>query len=133
MNSRRAGAAEAGNGTVLNAAGGHLERLRGSFIFASNQGAGDTGGWGHLSPIAGTFNKQASVHRVRTAFINTGTTNVNAGTMQVTSAFTNNGLINAAAGAIFLGSNAAFVNAGTLAGNGTFATHINGDIVNQVS
>ncbi|MBE2243097.1 MAG: PEP-CTERM sorting domain-containing protein [Burkholderiaceae bacterium] len=51
--------------------------------------------------------------------------------MNVTSALTNHGLIRTAAGATFLGSNAVFANAGTLAGNGTIATHAGGDIVND--
>jgi hypothetical protein len=51
--------------------------------------------------------------------------------MQVRSALTNAGTINVALGAVFIGSDATFVNAGTLAGNGTVATHAAGDIVNQ--
>ncbi len=81
---------------------------------------------------AGTFDKQnATTTTMDVVYNNTGTTNVEAGTMTVTSAFTNHGLVQTAAGATFLGSNAAFVNAGILAGDGTIATHVNGDIVNQ--
>jgi hypothetical protein len=80
----------------------------------------------------GTYNKQgATTTTMDVVYNNTGITNVEAGTLKVTSAFTNHGLVQTAAGATFLGSNAAFVNAGILAGEGTIATHVNGDIVNQ--
>ncbi|MCA1978787.1 MAG: PEPxxWA-CTERM sorting domain-containing protein [Thiobacillus sp.] len=49
----------------------------------------------------------------------------------MTSAFTNGGQIEVAAGATFMGSNPIFVNEGTLAGRGSYATHVNGDIVNR--
>ncbi|HMN76491.1 MAG TPA: PEP-CTERM sorting domain-containing protein, partial [Burkholderiaceae bacterium] len=80
----------------------------------------------------GTYNKQGNTTTTMgVAYSNVGTTKVEAGTFAVTSAFTNHGLVQTAAGATFLGSNAVFANAGVLAGNGTIATHVNGDIVND--
>ncbi|HND55876.1 MAG TPA: PEP-CTERM sorting domain-containing protein, partial [Pirellulaceae bacterium] len=80
----------------------------------------------------GTYNKLGNATTtMNVAYSNTGTTNVDAGTFTLTSAFTNEGLIRAAAGATFVGSNAAFVNAGILSGDGTIATHAGGDIVND--
>ncbi|MCO5125384.1 MAG: PEP-CTERM sorting domain-containing protein [Rhizobacter sp.] len=80
----------------------------------------------------GTYNKQGNTTTTMgVVYNNTGATNVEAGTLTVISAFTNHGLVQTAAGATFLGSNATFVNAGILAGDGTIATHANGDIVNQ--
>ena len=86
----------------------------------------------------GTYNKQSNTTTtvdLGVTLNNPGTINVNAGTMRSVSGFTNTGLINAAAGATFAGTNPTFVNAstGTLAGNGTIATHLNGDVVNQGS
>ena len=88
----------------------------------------------HSFNNTGTFNKQSNTTTLIENFVvfnNTGTVNVHAGTLQVTSALTDQGLVNVHAGATFLGSNAAFANAGTLAGVGTVATHANGDVVNQ--
>lgn len=80
----------------------------------------------------GTYNKLGNATtNASVAFNNTGTVNVSAGTLQVSSPFTNHGLVSTAAGATFLGSNATFVNAGVLAGEGSISTHANGDIVNQ--
>ncbi len=80
----------------------------------------------------GTYNKLGNTTTtMNVAYNNSGTTNVEAGTFAVSSAFTNHGLVQTAAGATFLGSNAVFANAGILAGNGTVATHLNGDIVND--
>ncbi len=80
----------------------------------------------------GTYDKLGNTTTTMSvAYNNSGTTNVEAGTFAVSSAFTNHGLVQTAAGATFLGSNAVFANAGILAGNGTVATHLNGDIVND--
>ena len=80
----------------------------------------------------GTYDKLGNTTTTMgVAYDNIGTTNVEAGTFAVFSAFTNHGLVQTAAGATFLGSNAVFANAGTLAGNGMIATHLNGDIVND--
>ena len=86
MNGRRNGAAEAGNSSVVNAAGAvwNSNVAAGTnLIFAGNQGAGDTGA-GATFTNAGTFNKQG------------------AGNTQVQVNFTNNGLINAQAGTLIL-------------------------------
>lgn len=81
---------------------------------------------------AGTYNKTGdATTTIESIFSNTGITNVVAGTIHVATAFTNQGKIETASGATFLGSHATFVNAGILAGNGTYATHANGDIVNR--
>ena len=83
---------------------------------------------------AGTYNKTGNattLFDLGVTLNNTGTVNVDAGTIQVSSAMTNEGLISIAAGAVFRGNNATFVNAGLIAGNGTIATHANGNIVNQ--
>ncbi len=88
----------------------------------------------HSFNNTGTFNKQSNTTTLIENFVvfnNTGTVNLNAGTLQVTSALSNQGLVNIAAGATLLGSNASFVNAGTFRGDGTAATHLNGDMVNQ--
>jgi hypothetical protein len=82
----------------------------------------------------GTYNKLSDTLTtvdLGVAFDNTGTLNVAAGTFQIVSAHTNRGLVNVAAGAVFLGSHASFINAGTVAGTGTVATHANGDVVND--
>ena len=91
MNSRRAGTAEAGNGTVVNAVGAtwnsNATASASNFIYASNQGGGDTGA-GAVFTNQGTFNKQgAAITEVRTAFNNTGLTDVQAGRLR----FTGNG------------------------------------------
>ena len=106
MNSRRAGSAEAGNGTVTNAAGGiwnsNATATSSNFIFASNQGAGDTGA-GAVFTNQGTFNKQgAAITEVRTAFNNTGSIDVQAGQLQFGTggALTHNGTMSVASGAI---------------------------------
>ena len=110
MNSRRAGSAEAGNGTVTNAAGGiwNSNATATSLIFASNQGAGDTGA-GALFTNQGTFNKLgAATTEVRTAFNNTGSIDVQAGQLRfdVGGALTHNGTISVASGATLdFGSN----------------------------
>lgn len=88
----------------------------------------------HVFNNTGTYNKSAATTTtfdLGITLANAGTVNVDAGTIVVASAMTNDGLINVAAGATFRGNNATFVNAGTLAGHGTFATHVNGDILNQ--
>jgi hypothetical protein len=93
----------------------------------------NTGG-PHVFNNIGTYNKTeatTTTFDLGISLNNTGTMNVEKGTIAVSSGMTNNGLINVALDATFRGNNATFVNAGTFAGNGTFATHVNGDILNQ--
>ena len=88
----------------------------------------------HAFNNIGTYNKTqntVTTFDLGVTLNNVGTINVEAGTIHVASAITNQGLINVAAGATFRGNSSTFVNAGTLAGNGTIATHVNGDIANQ--
>ncbi len=139
-------------GRVLNATdtttwSGNTAANNNAIIFSGSGTINNTGTWNDANTFAsymqdftgtnafnnaGTFNKQANTTTtVGVTLNNTGTVNVNAGTMTVTSALTNRGVIQVAAGATFLGSNATFVNAGALTGNGTVATHANGDILNQ--
>jgi hypothetical protein len=78
LNWRRSGTAEAGNGTVTNAASGtwnsNATATNSNYILASSQGAGDTGA-GAVFTNQGTFNKLgAAITEVRTAFNNTGLT-----------------------------------------------------------
>lgn len=93
----------------------------------------NTGG-PHAFNNVGVYEKQSATLTtvdLGLAFNNTGTVNLRAGTLQLVSAHTNQGLVNVYAGATLLGSNATFANTGTLAGEGTVATHANGDVVNQ--
>lgn len=116
---------------IRNLSNGRMLNLNGITTWSGNTAANNNA----IQFASGaTINKQSNTLTTLDCGIThhlAGITNVNAGTMQVLSAFTNNGLINAAAGATFLGSNASFINAGTLAGNGTIATQFNGDIVYQ--
>ena len=116
------------NGATINNNGTFNDANSFNSFIAHNRGGP------HSFNNTGIFNKQSNTTTLIENFVvfnNTGTVNVNAGTLQVTSALTNQGLVNIAAGATFLASNAAFANAGTLAGEGTVATHANGDVVNQ--
>lgn len=116
------------NGGTVNNNGSFNDQNSFNAFIAHNRGGP------HSFNNLGTFNKQANSTTLIdnfVAFNNTGTVNVDAGTLQVTSALSNHGLVNVRAGATFLGSNTVFANAGTLAGEGTVATHANGDVVNQ--
>lgn len=100
--------------------------------FTDTNAFDDTISGGGTFNNAGTYDKQtATLTTIGVGFNNTGTVHVDAGTLQLNTAHTNQGLIQVAAGATMFGNNATFVNAGTFSGDGTFATHLNGDIVNQ--
>ncbi len=105
INAQRIGVAQAGNGSVLNAAGASWTSSLASgtnYILAGNQGAGDTGA-GATFTNAGTFSKQgAGVTEVRTSLVNNGTLEVAAGTLRLASggALTHNGNLTVAAGAV---------------------------------
>src|SRR4029077_7941097 len=104
LNSRRSGPVTAGNGTGVNAAGATWNSNSGAgtnFIFATNQGAGDTGA-GATFTNAGTFNKLGTgTTDVRTSFINNGAINVQTGQLQFSTGgvLTHNGSISVASGA----------------------------------
>ena len=105
FNSRRSGAAEAGNGVVINAASGTWNSSIAAgtnFLSASNQGGADTGAGANFNNF-GTFNKQgAGVTDVRVHFDNSGTLNVQAGQLQFSAGgrLTHNGAVTIAADAV---------------------------------
>ena len=113
LNSRRTGVAEAGNGTVVNAATGtwNTGAAGTNFVFATNQGAGDTGA-GSIFTNAGTFNKvNAGTTDFRSALVNDGTLNVQAGQLQFGSggSLNHSGVLTIAAGAVLDFASAAAV------------------------
>jgi hypothetical protein len=135
MNSRTLGNAEARNGSVVNAAVAtwisNATASASNFIYASNQGAGDTGA-GSLFTNQGSFVKQgAAITEVRSSFVNSGAISVQQGTMLITSAFDNGGTLSVAAGAVLQSTNAIFTNSGRLRGNGTVRTLLNGHLLDN--
>jgi fibronectin-binding autotransporter adhesin len=120
LNSRAVGAAQAGSGSVLNAAGATWNVSTSTNIFASNQGGGDTGA-DALFTNAGTFNRAgASTTTVSVLFNNTGTVNVQEGTLTLSDGGTHTGAFDVAAGATLnLSGGTHNFNAGSVTSPGT--------------
>jgi hypothetical protein len=126
----------AANNNAIRFWGGATLHNHGTFVDANPYASfieHNTGG-PHVFANHGSYVKtQATVTTVDlgVTLANTGTLDVRAGTLQVQSAMTNEGTVRVAAGATLLGSNASFANAGIFTGDGTVATHANGDVVNR--
>ena len=130
LNNRVLGLPEAGNGSVVNATTGtwNVGSPGSVFIFASNQGVGDTGA-GATFTNAGILNKVgAGTTTVSVAFNNNGAVNVSQGVLALDEGGSHIGNFDIAAGTVLSLNGTHNFNAGSVTSPGTL--RVQGGVVN---